>query len=165
MLRTKHHVADCLQIFFVLVKFLFKCHCCVDFLLQIHFGLVDLLLGSLELLRIISTDCFKLLIKSCDLLVNVCNFSNVTLQLFHLLFHLLQTFPILVNSQAYLSCPFTTLLIKLSIVFSKLSEGLAGSRFDLESLHLLDYITFIHSLDDRIYIPNEFFFEDFCLLR
>lgn len=55
-LGPQHHVLHLLEILLVLIKLGLKRHRCVDFLLKVHLGLVDLLDVRLELLLVIGVD-------------------------------------------------------------------------------------------------------------
>lgn len=59
---AQHHILNLLQVFFVLIELLFEGHRGLNLLLKIDLRLIDLLLSSLKLLRVVTVNGLKFLL-------------------------------------------------------------------------------------------------------
>ena len=93
------------------------------------------------------------------------DFSYLLLQLLDHLLLLLRALLGQVGDVADLLRSLLSFCVLLRVVLGQLAECLSGGRLNLERLHLFQNIRSVHTLYDRICVPDQLFFEHFGILR
>ena len=94
-----------------------------------------------------------------DLLIQIGNLYDLLLELLDELLLLVGSLLGIVGDGADFVRLLLVVVIQLGVVLGELAESFTRGRFNLETFELFDNVGLIHSLDDRIHVADELFFD------